>query len=35
MEGAALSMLPGLVLAVVLQQVIYKGITVGAGFGGR
>ena len=35
MAGAALSMLPGLVLAVVLQQVIYKGITVGAGFGGR
>jgi multiple sugar transport system permease protein len=35
MAGAAISMLPGLVLAVVLQQVIYKGITVGAGFGGR
>jgi multiple sugar transport system permease protein len=35
MAGAALSMLPGLVLAIILQQVIYKGITVGAGFGGR
>lgn len=35
MAGAAISMLPGLVLAIVLQQVIYKGITVGAGFGGR
>lgn len=35
MAGAAISMLPGLVLAIVLQQVIYKGISVGAGFGGR
>ncbi|GLQ53367.1 carbohydrate ABC transporter permease [Devosia nitrariae] len=35
MAGAAISMLPGLVLAIVLQQVIYKGIAMGAGFGGR
>jgi ABC-type sugar transport system, permease component len=35
MAGAALSMIPGVVLAVVLQQVIYKGITLGSGFGGR
>ena len=35
MAGATLSMLPGIILAIILQQVIYNGITVGAGFGGR
>ena len=35
MAGATLSMLPGIMLAIILQQVIYNGITVGAGFGGR
>jgi multiple sugar transport system permease protein len=35
MAGASLSMIPGIVLAIILQQLIYKGITVGSGFGGR
>jgi multiple sugar transport system permease protein len=35
MAGATISMLPGVLLAIILQQVIYNGITVGAGFGGR
>ena len=35
MAGATISMLPGVVLAIVLQRVIYKGISVGSGFGGR
>jgi multiple sugar transport system permease protein len=35
MAGAALSMLPGILLAVVLQQVIYRGIAASTGFGGR
>ncbi|PKA43669.1 ABC transporter permease [Rhizobium sullae] len=35
MAGAAISMLPGIVLAVVLQRVIYRGVTIGSGFGGR
>ena len=35
MAGATISVLPGVLLAIILQQVIYKGITVGAGFGGR
>ncbi|GHA32503.1 ABC transporter permease [Devosia pacifica] len=35
MAGATLSMIPGVILAVILQQFIYKGITIGSGFGGR
>ncbi|MFA1626770.1 carbohydrate ABC transporter permease [Rhizobium mongolense] len=35
MAGAAISMLPGIFLAIVLQKVIYRGITIGSGFGGR
>jgi multiple sugar transport system permease protein len=35
MAGATLSMLPGVLLAIVLQQVIYNGITASTGFGGR
>ncbi|MDK4734828.1 carbohydrate ABC transporter permease [Rhizobium sp. CNPSo 3490] len=35
MAGATISMVPGVVLAIVLQRVIYRGITVGSGFGGR
>ncbi|MBX4937479.1 carbohydrate ABC transporter permease [Rhizobium binae] len=35
MAGATISMVPGVILAIVLQRVIYKGITVGSGFGGR
>tara|TARA_R110002124_G_scaffold114535_61_gene269885 strand:+ start:447 stop:1316 length:870 start_codon:yes stop_codon:yes gene_type:complete len=35
MAGATLSMIPGVILAILLQRIIYKGITVGAGFGGR
>lgn len=35
MAGAAFSMLPGVILAVLLQQFIYKGISLGSGFGGR
>lgn len=35
MAGATLSMIPGIFLAIILQQLIYKGITVGSGFGGR
>jgi multiple sugar transport system permease protein len=35
MAGAAFSMLPGIVLAVLLQKFIYKGISIGSGFGGR
>ncbi|TCU11179.1 carbohydrate ABC transporter permease [Rhizobium sullae] len=35
MAGAAISMLPGIVLAIVLQRVIYRGVTIGSGFGGR
>ncbi|WHO75424.1 carbohydrate ABC transporter permease [Rhizobium sp. BT03] len=35
MAGATISMLPGVILAIVLQRVIYRGITVSSGFGGR
>jgi multiple sugar transport system permease protein len=35
MAGATISMLPGILLAIVLQKVIYRGVTVGSGFGGR
>jgi len=35
MAGAVFSMLPGIVLAVALQKLIYKGIAIGSGFGGR
>ncbi|TDW27184.1 hypothetical protein EV128_112185 [Rhizobium azibense] len=35
MAGAAITMLPGIFLAIVLQKVIYWGITIGSGFGGR
>ena len=35
MAGAAISMLPGVVLAVVLQKLIYGGISTSSGFGGR
>lgn len=35
MAGAAISMLPGILLAIVLQKVIYRGVTIGSGFGGR
>lgn len=35
MAGATLSMIPGVFLAIVMQQLIYRGITVGSGFGGR
>ncbi|WP_064709632.1 carbohydrate ABC transporter permease [Rhizobium bangladeshense] len=35
MAGATISMVPGVILAIVLQRVIYKGITVSSGFGGR
>ncbi|MFJ3054961.1 carbohydrate ABC transporter permease [Herbaspirillum sp. NPDC087042] len=35
MAGAALSVVPGVVLAIVMQRIIYKGITIGSGFGGR
>ncbi|MGO7163776.1 carbohydrate ABC transporter permease, partial [Rhizobium johnstonii] len=32
---STISMVPGVILAIVLQRVIYKGITVSSGFGGR
>ncbi|EJZ18907.1 carbohydrate ABC transporter permease [Rhizobium sp. Pop5] len=35
MAGATISMVPGVILAIVLQRVIYKGISVSSGFGGR
>ena len=35
MAGAAISMLPGLVLTILLHRYIFKGIAVGSGFGGR
>jgi len=35
MAGATLSMIPGIILAIILQQLIYRGITIGSGFGGR
>jgi len=35
MAGATLSMIPGIILAIILQQLIYRGIAIGSGFGGR
>lgn len=35
MAGAAYSMVPGIILAVVMQRFIYRSISIGAGFGGR
>ncbi|MBX5187879.1 carbohydrate ABC transporter permease [Rhizobium sp. NZLR3b] len=35
MAGATISMLPGVILAIVMQRIVYKGISVGSGFGGR
>ena len=35
MAGATFSMLPGIVLAVLLQRFIFNGISIGSGFGGR
>jgi multiple sugar transport system permease protein len=35
MAGATFSMLPGIVLAVLLQRFIFSGIAIGSGFGGR
>jgi multiple sugar transport system permease protein len=35
MAGAAISMAPGLVLTLLLQKYIFKGIAIGSGFGGR
>lgn len=35
MAGATISMVPGVILAIVMQRIIYKGISVGSDFGGR
>lgn len=35
MTGAAISMLPGLLLTILMHRYIFKGIAVGSGFGGR
>ncbi len=35
MAGAAISMLPGLVLTILMHRYIFKGIALGSGFGGR
>jgi multiple sugar transport system permease protein len=35
MAGAAISMLPGLALTLLLQKYIFKGIAISSGFGGR
>lgn len=35
MAGAAISMIPGVALTLLLQRHIFKGIAVGSGFGGR
>jgi multiple sugar transport system permease protein len=35
MAGAAISMLPGLTLTILLHRYIFKGIAIGSGFGGR
>jgi multiple sugar transport system permease protein len=35
MAGAAISMVPGLVLTLLLQKYIFKGIAISSGFGGR
>jgi len=35
MAGAAISMLPGITLTLLLQKYIFKGIAISSGFGGR
>ena len=35
MAGAAISMLPGLVLTILMHQYIFKSIAISSGFGGR
>jgi multiple sugar transport system permease protein len=35
MAGAAISMVPGVVLTILLQKYIFKGIAISSGFGGR
>ena len=35
MAGAAISMVPGLALTLLLQKYIFKGIAISSGFGGR
>jgi len=35
MAGATLSMLPGILLAIILQKLIYNSIALNAGMGGR
>ena len=35
MAGAAISMVPGLALTLLMQRYIFKGIAIGSGFGGR
>jgi multiple sugar transport system permease protein len=35
MAGATFSMLPGIILAILLQRFIFKSISIGSGFGGR
>jgi multiple sugar transport system permease protein len=35
MAGAAISMLPGISLTLLLQRFIFKGIAISSGFGGR
>jgi multiple sugar transport system permease protein len=35
MAGAAISMLPGIALTILLQKYIFKGIAISSGFGGR
>ncbi|MEO1016529.1 MAG: carbohydrate ABC transporter permease [Pseudomonadota bacterium] len=35
MAGAAISMMPAVILTILLQRYIFKGIAIGSGFGGR
>jgi multiple sugar transport system permease protein len=35
MAGATFSMVPGVILAILMQKLIYNGIAAGSGFGGR
>ena len=35
MAGATISMLPGLLLTILMQRYIFKGIAISSGFGGR
>jgi multiple sugar transport system permease protein len=35
MAGATFSMIPGVILAIMMQKLIYNGIAAGSGFGGR